>query len=68
MVVRDQTVEEKTATASVVIHIKGDDFDPYFIGAPYSATIKFNDAAGTMIIKLSADDNDKIVSTYKKLY
>ncbi|XP_041363172.1 uncharacterized protein LOC121378881 isoform X2 [Gigantopelta aegis] len=60
VVVRDQTVEEKTATASVVIHIKGDDFDPYFIGAPYSASIKFNDAVGTTIIKVSADDNDKI--------
>jgi protocadherin Fat 4 len=60
VIVRDQSVPEKTATAGIYVQMKRDLQKPSFDGVPYSKTISEKLQPGTSVFRLAGRDDDKM--------
>ncbi|XP_070182145.1 protocadherin Fat 1-like [Littorina saxatilis] len=56
--VRDRATPQKSAQASVIVHVLRDDFPPVFMNTPYTTDISENTLAISSIFTVSADDPD----------
>ncbi|XP_076458559.1 protocadherin Fat 1-like [Babylonia areolata] len=62
VLVSDQSDPERTDTATVDVTVIRDTFAPRFINVPYSTVVGFNTAVGTSIFRVTATDDDLVVS------
>ncbi|XP_070182189.1 protocadherin Fat 4-like [Littorina saxatilis] len=58
VIVRDRATPQKSAQASVIVHVLRDDFPPVFMNTPYTTDISENTLAISSIFTVSADDPD----------
>ena len=62
VLVSDQSDPERTDTATVDVTVIRDTFAPRFLSTPYATVVAFNTAVGTSIFRVSATDDDQVVS------
>ena len=60
--VSDQSDPERMDTATVDVTVVRDSFAPRFLSTPYNTVVAFNTAVGSSIFRVSATDDDLVVS------
>ena len=63
VLVSDQSDPERTDTATVDVTVIRDTFAPRFLSTPYSTIVDFNAVVGSSIFRVTATDDDQVVST-----
>ena len=62
VLVSDQSDPERTDTATVDVTVIRDTFAPRFLSTPYSTIVDFNAVVGSSIFRVTATDDDQVVS------